>query len=129
MPPLLAVSPTNLDFGPVILGQTTALSFQFINGGGLALTGSVSATLPFAVQSGSPFSLAPTQTGLVQIAFSPTNTGSFSNAVVFVSNGGNSTNSVTGIGLTAAQLTVSTPSFEFGSVSVGTKGSPAIYII
>jgi uncharacterized repeat protein (TIGR01451 family) len=127
-PPMLVLNPTNLDFGSVIVGQTNTLVFQLVNGGGLTLTGSVSATQPFLVQSGNPFSIAPAQTGLVQIAFSPTNAASFSNVVVFVSNGGNSTNTVTGSSLTPAQLVVSPPSFDFGIVAIGTNAQTTFVV-
>src|SRR5439155_12472458 len=77
-PPLLTLSPANLSFGAVVIGQTNTLSFQLVNGGGLTLTGAVSATPPFAIAGGSPFNLAAGQTGQVQVAFRPTSAGSFS---------------------------------------------------
>ena len=61
------------------------------------------------------------QTGTVAVSFIPVSAGSFSNAVVFTSNGGNSTNPVTGIGLTPGQLTVSPASFDFGVIVVGSN--------
>src|SRR3989442_9326604 len=33
-PPLLALSPANLSFGAVVIGQTNTLNFQVVNGGG-----------------------------------------------------------------------------------------------
>src|SRR6266704_3638619 len=113
--PVLSLSPTNLTFGPVVVGQTNTLSFQLVNGGGQTLTGAVSTTLPFAIGSGSPFSLTSGQTGQVQLTFSPTSAGSFSNVAVFTSNGGNSANTVTGSGVTPAQLGVSPGSLNFGT--------------
>src|SRR5439155_3951426 len=98
-PPQLVIEPTSLDFDSLILGQSKALTFRLSNAGGLNLTGTVSALPPFAIQSGSPYTIAPGQVRFVQVSFSPTNAASFSNVVVFVSNGGNSTNTVTGTGL------------------------------
>src|SRR5207249_8160360 len=118
LPPNLALNPTNLDFGSVSIGQTGSQSFQLINNGGLTLTGSVSTTLPFAIQSGTPYSVAPGQTGIVTVTFSPTNPASFSNAVVFISNGGNRTNAVTGIGSTPPQLGILPASLDFGIADV-----------
>src|SRR6266567_4122542 len=118
-PPLLSLSPTNLNFGPVIIGQTNTQSFQVVNLGGLTLTGAVTTTRPFAIQSGSPLSLPPGQTGLVMVSFAPTNAASFSNVVVFTSNGGNSTNQVAGSGLTPPQLAISPSSLNFGTLVVG----------
>jgi subtilisin family serine protease/PKD repeat protein len=119
VPPRLTVSPASLPFGTIITGQSVTQSFQMVNTGGLSLTGSVASTLPFQISGGSPFNVAAGQTGLVQVSFSPISAGSFSNAVVFSSNGGKSTNSVTGSALTPAQLAVSPPSLDFGSVAVG----------
>ena len=120
-PPLLSTSPTNLNFGTLIVGQVSTQSFQVVNSGGLTLTGSVTTTLPFAIQSGSPFNVAPGQTGQVQVSFSPLNSGSFSNLAVFTSNGGNSTNAVTGNALTAPQLSVSPASLNFGTIAVSSN--------
>jgi PKD repeat protein len=60
------------------------------------LTGSVTTTLPFSIASSSTLNVSPGQTSLVQVAFRPTTAGNSSNVVVFSSNGGNSTNTVTG---------------------------------
>src|SRR6266478_478347 len=128
LPPLLTLSPTNLSFGPVIIGQTNTQNFQLVNNGGQTLTGSVITTLPFLIQSGTPFSLAPGQTGLVAVSFAPTNAVSFSNVVVFTSNDGNSTNSVTGSGLTPPQLAVLPSSLDFGTVAVGSNAQASFTI-
>jgi PKD repeat protein len=120
-PPLLLVSPANLTFGTLIIGQTNTQSFQVVNSGGLTLTGGVVTTPPFRIQSGSPFSLAPGLTGMVQVAFSPSSAGSFSNLVTFTSNGGNATNSATGAGVAPPSLAVSPASLNFGTVAVGTN--------
>src|SRR5207253_10121662 len=117
-PPLLSLIPTNLDFGAVGLGLSRTQNFQVVNTGGLTLTGSVAATLPFSISSGSPYTVAPGQTGSVSASFSPLSAGHFSNAVIFISNGGNSTNSVTGVGLTPGQLAVSPARVDFGLVDV-----------
>jgi hypothetical protein len=98
-PPQISVSPSSLNFGTVITGQTNTGSFQIVNAGGLTLTGTVAAASPFRISAGSPFNLASSQTGLVQVAFSPGSAGNFSNAVTFTSNGGNSSNAVTGSGV------------------------------
>lgn len=120
-PAQLSVSPTSLNFGAVVIGQTNTQSFQVTNNGGLTLTGSVSTTSPFSISAGSPFILPSGQTGLVQVSFSPTAAVSSSNAVVFTSNGGNNTNAVLGSGVTAAQLAVSPASLNFGTVVIGTS--------
>jgi PKD repeat protein len=120
-PARLSLSPTSLNFGAVITGQTNTRSFQVVNTGGLTLTGTVTATAPFRISSGTPFSLASNQTGLVQVAFSPVSIGNFSNVVRFTSNGGNSNNTVTGTGVASAQLRVSPTNLSFGTILVGTN--------
>src|SRR5207244_6411860 len=106
------------DFGQVIVGQTVSAGFQVVNAGGLDLSGNITTTSPFAIPDPG-FILPPGGTGYVEVTFSPTSAGNISNVVVFTSNGGNSTNTVTGIGLTPPQLAVSPSSIEFGTVSVG----------
>jgi PKD repeat protein len=127
-PPLLSISPTNLNFGTLIVGQVSTQNFQVVNSGGLTLTGNVTTTLPFAIQSGSPFSVAPGQTGQVQVSFSPLSSGSFSNLAVFTSNGGNSTNAVTGNALTAPQLSVSPASLNYGTIAVGSNAQSSFVV-
>src|SRR5581483_5977069 len=121
LPPLLALNPTNMDFGQMIIGQTNTQSYQVINNGGLPLAGSVATTPPFAVQTGSPFNVAPGQTGLVAVSFSPITAGSFTNTIAFTSNGGNANNQLTGAGLTPAHLAVSPATLDFGLVAVGSN--------
>jgi PKD repeat protein len=96
--PRLSLSPANLNLGSAGVGQTNIAAFQVVNSGGQTLSGTATTTLPFSIVSGSPFSLGAGQTGQVSVAFSPSTVSSFSNVVVFTSNGGNSTNAVTGVG-------------------------------
>src|SRR5205823_637888 len=85
----------------------------------LTLTGTVSATLPFAVIQASAFNVPPAGSTNVLVSFNPTNAGSFSNVVLFASNGGNATNTVIGSGLTPAQLSVGPATLDFSFVAVG----------
>ena len=98
--PQLSVSPPNMSFGSVMIGQTNTQSFQVSNAGGLTLSGTDATTPPFAISGGGSFNLGFGQSGSMPISFSPTGIGAFTNTVVFSSNGGNSTNTVTGIGVT-----------------------------
>jgi PKD repeat protein len=120
-PAQLSVSPGSLGFGPVIIGQTNSMTFQVVNNGGQTLNGTAATVAPFSISAGSPYSIAPSGTGLVTVAFSPTSAVNYSNGVSFSSNGGNSTNSVTGSGLTPAQLGVSPASLNFGVTAVGSN--------
>jgi PKD repeat protein len=98
VPAQLSVSPATLGFGTVVVGQTNNQKLQIVNTGGQTLNGSAITGLPFTIRAGVPFSLPPGQTGVVSVAFTPTSASSFSNAVAFTSNGGGSTNSLTGSG-------------------------------
>src|SRR5439155_24880823 len=73
------------------------------------------------IQSGSPFTLAPGQTGTVLVTFAPANADTFTGAVVFTSNGGNSTNQVTGTSLPPGQLVVLPQNLDFGAAIVGSS--------
>ena len=98
-PPHLSVQPTSIAWGLVAVGQSTNQQFFVTNTGDETLTGTAqvnTAGSPFAVTSGSPFNVAGGQTGLVSVSFSPLAVGAFTNSVVFASNGGVSTNAVTG---------------------------------
>jgi T5SS/PEP-CTERM-associated repeat protein len=98
--PRLVVTPPALNFGTVMAGSSATQTLQVVNAGGLALSGSVSTLSPFAIASGGLLNLNPGQTGQVVVSFSPGSVGSFSNVVIFTSNGGNSTNPVTGSSMT-----------------------------
>jgi PKD repeat protein len=98
-PPQLSVQPTSIACGLVAVGQSSNQQFLVINTGDEMLTGAAQANnvgSPFAVTSGSSFNIAGGQTGLVSVSFSPLAVGAFTDSVVFASNGGVSTNAVTG---------------------------------
>jgi PKD repeat protein len=98
-PPQLSVQPTSIACGLVAVGQSSNQQFLVINTGDEMLTGTAQVNnvgSPFAVTSGSPFNIAGGQTRLVGVSFSPLAVGAFTDSVVFASNGGVSTNAVTG---------------------------------
>lgn len=119
-PPQLAVNPTSLDCGAATVGQTNSQNLFVINNGGQTLAGTASASSPYAVTSGSPFNVAPGQTGTVSVAFAPLAAGTFNANVVFASNAGNSTNALTGVGLAPGQIAVSPVGLDFGAIATGT---------
>ncbi|PYV03183.1 MAG: hypothetical protein DMG10_12230 [Acidobacteria bacterium] len=102
-PPQISVTPASQDFGAVAVGGSANRTFTVRNIGGGTLTGSASASSPFGVFSGSPFSLHTGGSLGVVVRFSPTATGSFTGNVSFTSNGGNASRGVSGTG---AQITV-----------------------
>jgi PKD repeat protein len=119
-PPNLSVSPGSFNYGSLVIGQTSNQLFSVINTGGLALTGSATvAGAPYSITAGNPFNVAPGQTQTVTVAFAPVAAGTFSTNLIFASNGGASTNALTGIGVTPAQLAVSPSSRNFGGIATG----------
>lgn len=127
-PAVLAVTPAALNYGSLLSGQVSNKTFQVVNSGGQTLNGSVATATPFSITGGSPFNLGPGQTGLVQVAFGPSTGGNFSNAVVFTSNGGNSTNSVTGSAVTPGLLVAAPSNVSFGTVAAGTSSQRTILV-
>jgi PKD repeat protein len=111
-PAQLLVSPLNLDFGNVLTGQLAHASFVVSNAGGVPLSATATVALvPFSLLDATSNTVANLAfdvpilgaTNLV-VRFSPGTIGGFSNAVVFVSNGGNSTNVIAATGLGAPMI-------------------------
>ena len=119
-PPQLLISPASQNFGTVVLGQTSNRLFSVINTGGLTLTGSATvAGAPYSITAGSPFTVAPGQTQNVTVTFAPIVAGTFNTNLVVASNGGASTNALTGVAVTPAQLAISPSSWNFGAITTG----------
>jgi uncharacterized repeat protein (TIGR01451 family) len=115
----MSVSPSSFDFGTVATGTTHQTSFVVTNLSGTTLTGTATvSTATFAVTSGSPFSVAGLGSTNVGVSFTPSSAASFTDAVVFVSNGGTSTSAVTGSGA-IAPVAGFTASPTNGPVSLG----------
>ncbi|HUJ09511.1 MAG TPA: PKD domain-containing protein [Verrucomicrobiae bacterium] len=100
IPPQLAVTPASLDFGTLETNDVANLDFSVINDGVDTLTGTalVTGDSAFTLTSTNSYSIGGGQTATVSVAFSPGSEGDFSGNIVFASNGGNSTNAVTGSG-------------------------------
>ena len=128
IPPQLVVDPGALDFGSVTVGQTNNQRYSLINTGGLVLTGTATVAGPYAIAGSSAFTVQPGQTGTVTVAFSPVADGAFTNAVLFASNGGNSTNPVTGHGVAAGQITVNPSTLDFGPLAMGST-SQKVFVV
>jgi len=118
-PPLLMVTPGTLTYGGVTVGQTNTLSFSVANSGDLPLSATVTTAAPFTINTGGSYDLSAGQTTTVTVAFAPGAASAFTGSVVFVSNGGDSTNTVTGTGLTPGNITVTPASFDFGIMATG----------
>jgi hypothetical protein len=93
----LLISPASLNFGLLSTGATAQASFVVSNTGAATLNGSASLSAgAFSIGSGTPFSVGAALSTNVVVNFAPVGSGIFSNAVIFLSNGGSSTNSVLG---------------------------------
>ena len=100
VPPQLTVTPASYDFGTLAVGQSSTQDFSVINGGGDILNGSTTVSGGgFALLSGSAFGISGGHTGTVSVMFAPGSAGSFAGEVNFASNGGDSTNALTGAGI------------------------------
>lgn len=99
-----------------------------INTGYQSLAGTATVAGPFAVTAGTPYDVGVGQTQTVTVSFMLPSTGAFTNAVVFVSNGGSSTNTVIGVGVTSAQISVSQASLNFGTVATGSSSQSTFVV-
>jgi PKD repeat protein len=96
-PPQLVVTPTSLDFGLITTGATVEASMVVSNSGAATLNGSASVSPGnFSIVSGTPFSLTGSGWTNLVMGFTSTTPGLFSNLVTFASNGGGSTNALSG---------------------------------
>ncbi len=123
--PQLSVTPASYNFGSVAVGQSSNCNFQVVNIGGSTLSGSAAVASPFSILSGGSYSLSGGQTGQVTVRFSSLAPGTFSNAVIFASNGGNSTNPVTGVASIVADLALT----KTASAEPVVLGQPLTYTL
>ncbi len=124
----LLVNPGTLNYGSVVIGQTSNRFFSVINTGQVALTGTVAVGLPFAAVSNASYTVASGTTGLVLISFSPSAVGMVTSNVIFTSTGGVSTNTVKGTGLASANLIVNPGSLNFGTIATGTTAQASFVV-
>ena len=95
----LEVRPSVLDFGTIRTGVVVQAQFIVTNSGDFALSGTAGGvSAPFAVVSGSPYTVAARSAANVVVSFTaPGAAATNTDNVIFTSNGGNSTNAVTAI--------------------------------
>ncbi|MGO8927357.1 MAG: hypothetical protein ACLQU3_10770 [Limisphaerales bacterium] len=98
--PLIAVSPSRLDFGRVAVGATNCLTFTVQNAGSGTLSGFAVTSPPFGT-SNSFYSLGSFQRQMVAVRYMPTVKGTNLQSVTLkVKGGGSATVSVSGCGVT-----------------------------
>jgi len=132
IPPLLLVLPASMDFGPVLTGSVAQAELVVSNAGGLTLNATASLlAAPFSIFDDASnavtsfsFAVPVNTTTNLSVHFAPDVAGSFSNAVIFVTDGGNSTNSITGLGFgtpVIVDLVFNPPDFTFSFETVTGK--------
>jgi len=89
--PLLKIVPLEIDFGDVIVGESSNIAVQVENLGNSSLNGTVNNVMNpiFSVQSALPYSVAALSSNAVVFAFAPISETLLTNTVTFTSNGGN----------------------------------------
>ena len=80
--PVLAVSPSTLDFGLIGVGRSKDLTLKVQNVGGGELTGTATVTAPFVI-AGNNYSLRSGQSKSLRVRYMPTVQGTNSKSVVF----------------------------------------------
>jgi len=111
-PAELVVTPTLLDFGVVVTGAVSQAAFVVSNASATTLNGTATISPgSFAIVDSSSntvsnlaFEVPGISSTNIIVIFSPANPETFSNVVLFASNGGTSTNGLTGRGLTPPTL-------------------------
>jgi PKD repeat protein len=126
--PSQRVSPTSYNFGTLATGTTVQTSFVITNTGSGTLTGTVATAGPFAIVSDGSYSVAGAGSTNVLVSFTPPSPGSFSNSVVFTSNGGVSTNAVSGASLTPGSITITPAMLNFGALVTGTTAQASFVV-
>ncbi|HUJ08459.1 MAG TPA: glycosyl hydrolase family 28 protein [Verrucomicrobiae bacterium] len=127
-PAHLVVNPSSLSFGSVTIGQTNSLSFSAINTGDISLTGTATSGSPFPIINGGSYTVGAGQTQTVTVGFAPGSAGTFNGSVIFASTGGNSTNAVSGVGLTPGSIAVTPATLNFGTLATGTTAQASFVV-
>lgn len=125
--PLIAVSPTTLDFGSVTPGQTRDLTLTVRNLGAanLSVNSLTSSSARYTVVSpAAPFTVSPNGTQTVTLRFSPNATGVQTGTLTIASNDAAQASvavALTGSGSAAAvpSIDVTPATLDFGSITLG----------
>jgi hypothetical protein len=86
--PMIHVAPSSYNFGTVLTNLSVTNTFNVTNTATGTLTGTASVSSPFSILSGSSYSLTNGQGQAVQVVFSPTTAGNYTNNVTFTGGGG-----------------------------------------
>ena len=125
--PIISLTPSSLNFGPVLLGTTSNLSITVQNTDGGTLAGGVSATAPFSIVSGGSYSLLAGQSQTVSVAYSPTATGTNIQGLTFTGAGG-AVAAVAGSAYLPPTLSIAPTNLNFGTIGVGATSNLAVTV-
>jgi hypothetical protein len=121
----LSVSPPNLDFGDVVVGDSATSDVTLSNGGAAPITvGSIalgpgtSAAFSIAAAPATPTVLGPGDSAVVTVRYAPSGTGADAGTLAVLSNAGSASVPLSGTGVSPG-LSVSPLSLPFGDVAVG----------
>jgi hypothetical protein len=96
----ITVSPAEVNFGSVVVGSVADQTFTVQNTGAGTISGTVTASAPFSVVSGSSFGLAGGATQSVVVRFNPTVAASVTGNVTFTAGGDSVSRVLSGTGTT-----------------------------
>jgi uncharacterized protein (TIGR03382 family) len=131
--PSIALSPSALDFGAVLLGSTSALPVQVRNTGSAPLTVTTISLCPgtpsaFSWSPGAPFTVPAGQAATLQVTYTPAIAGMDTGCLAIASD--DPVNPTVNLGLSGSGVTQATPSIalvppslDFGMVTVGSSAS------
>ena len=137
--PDIAVDPTTKDFGNIAVNATASQTFAISNTGtgdlviaqgGTSFTGT-NANQFSILSGGAPFTLAPSQSNNLVVQFQPTSGGTKTATLQITSNDPDESPfnvSLTGNGSTNAEISVSPPSNDYGSVLLGSSESQTFVV-
>ncbi len=119
-PPICVVQPDTLDFGTVVIGGYTELTFTITNTGNSELIGDVSESCDHyeIISGGGPYSLTTGQFVTVTVRFEPTSTGT-QNCSIETGQATCSDVFCTGYCEPAAACSVEPDSLDFGTIVIG----------
>ncbi|HSH15055.1 MAG TPA: choice-of-anchor D domain-containing protein, partial [Verrucomicrobiae bacterium] len=132
----LSLSRTSINFGDVVVGNTSSRSVTMTNAGNVDLTvtaanvtgASFSINPPLAL----PLTLTPGQSSNFTVRFAPAATGAVNGSVSLVSNASNSPTNVmlagNGVPAPVGQLTANPMSVNFGDVIVGNTSNQTVML-
>jgi hypothetical protein len=123
---VIGVSDNALDFGVRLLGAVESRTVTVSNTGSADLSGTATATGPFVVTAGSPYTVAPGASREISVEFRPTEAGVASGKLTLTGGGGAEVN-LSGTGqdpsVPVAIIALSNEALNFGSVATGAEKS------